>query len=66
MVSIFIGYCFYFALLLPLSIWLYQLGLPIWRFLVVIALVLIALIIPVFHYARVLWLHIDEVLDPRR
>jgi uncharacterized protein (DUF983 family) len=63
--AIFIGYCFYFAILLPLTFWLYWLGLPLWQIMVAIVITSLVLIIPVFHYARVVWLHIDEVLSPR-
>lgn len=65
MMSVFIGYCFYFVLLIPLAIWLYLWGLPLWQFMVVITLVSVVLMAPIFHYARVVWLHIDEWLDPR-
>ncbi len=65
MMSVFIGYCFYFVLLIPLAIWLYLLGLPLWQFMVAITLVSVVLMTPIFHYARVVWLHVDEWLDPR-
>ena len=65
LMAIVFGYFFYLAVLMPLSIWLYRMETPIWQFVVVITVVSVVLIPPVFHYARVLWLHIDEVLDPR-
>jgi uncharacterized protein (DUF983 family) len=65
LMAIVFGYFFYLAVLMPLSIWLYRIRLPMWQFVTVITVVSIVLIPPVFHYARVLWLHIDEVLDPR-
>jgi hypothetical protein len=52
-------------LLLPLTFWLYWLGLPLWQIMVTVILVSIALVVPIFHYARVVWLHIDELLSPR-
>jgi hypothetical protein len=62
--AIFIGYCLYLLLLIPLCFWLYTLGLPILQIMAAIVVFSILLIAPVFHYARVIWLHIDEVLSP--
>jgi uncharacterized protein (DUF983 family) len=65
LMAIVFGYFFYLAVLMPLSIWLYRMRVPMLSFVIVITVVSIVLIPPVFHYARVIWLHIDEVLDPR-
>lgn len=62
--SIFIGYCFYLALLIPVAFLLYWLGLSLWQLMAIITGVSILLIPPIFHYARVVWLHIDELLSP--
>jgi uncharacterized protein (DUF983 family) len=62
--AIFIGYCFYWVLLIPLAYGLYLLGLPLWQLMAIIIFLSIVLIPPVFHYARVVWLHIDEILSP--
>jgi len=62
--AIFVGYCFYLVLLIPLAFWLYRQGLPLWQLMAIVIVVSIALILPVFRYARVVWLHIDELLSP--
>ena len=31
-----------------------------------IGIALVLLIVPTFHYARVLWMYVDQMLDPRR
>lgn len=64
LMSIFIGYCIYFALLIPLTFWLYLLDLPLWELMTIIIIASIILVPLVFHYARVIWLHIDEWLSP--
>lgn len=63
MMSVFVGYVMYFAILGPVSLVLYLMGTPLLTLLAIIG-ALAAL--PIFVYARVIWLHIDEVLDPRR
>jgi uncharacterized protein (DUF983 family) len=65
LMAIVFGYGFYLLVLMPLLMWLYQLRVSLWQFVIAITVLSIALIPPVFHYARVIWLHIDEVLDPR-
>lgn len=65
LMSIVMGYFIYLAVLLPLSIWVYQARWPIWQYILLITVLSVVMITPVFHYARVIWLHIDEVLDPR-
>ena len=65
LMAIVFGYAFYLLVLMPLLVWLYRLEVTLGQFVIIITVVSVALIPPVFHYARVLWLHIDEVLDPR-
>lgn len=65
MMAVFIGYCIYFVLLIPLSVYLYFRQIPTWQFVGIITVASVLLIFPTFHYARVIWLHVDEVLDPR-
>jgi hypothetical protein len=66
LMAIFIGYALDVALLIPLNliIWIFE---PPALWYVYISAAALALTAPwVFRYARVLWLHIDELLDPHR
>lgn len=65
LMSIFFGYVIDFLLVLPLVIALYLLRAPLWAYLVGVLIILIPLAPLVFRYARILWLHLDELLDPR-
>jgi uncharacterized protein (DUF983 family) len=63
--SMFVGYAGGFLLLIPSAIWLYVLGVSVPVF-AVIVLVEMAVLWPlIFRYARIIWMHIDQVLDPR-
>lgn len=63
--AIFFGYILGFIAVLPLNIWLYIIEAPpIWFLIGTIGL--LTLISPiVFRYSRALWMHLDEMLDPR-
>jgi uncharacterized protein (DUF983 family) len=64
--SMFIGYTTGFLVLAPTAILLYLLNVSILLFSVVIV-VETALLTPlIFRYARLSWMHADQVLDPRR
>ncbi len=63
--SIFMGYVIYFIFLLPVSIALFLAGVSLRPFLIIIGILIVVLIPLVFHYGRILWLHLDELLDPR-
>lgn len=63
--AIFFGYLLGFLAVLPVSIALYLLSAPASWFLVGISATLVLLSPLIFRYARVLWMHLDEVLDPR-
>ena len=63
--SIFMGYVIYFVLLFPFLLVLYFAGVPMQTFLIIAGVALVLLVPVVFHYGRVLWLHVDEILDPR-
>lgn len=65
MMSVFVGYVIYFAILGPISLLLYFLETPLLTILLVMGLLIALLAIPIFIYSRVIWLHIDELLDPR-
>lgn len=62
--AIFIGYLLNGLVLGPMilyGIWTDRLQQMLWP--VIAAVVLLAL--PTFRYARVMWMHMDEVMDPR-
>ena len=65
MMSVFIGYVIGAFIALPICLALYFLDAPFaWYFIFTIGIFL--LLIPlIFRYARLIWMHIDEVLDPR-
>lgn len=63
--AIFFGYILGFLAILPLNVLLYiREAPPIW-FLIGTLLSLILLSPLIFRYSRALWMHIDEMLDPR-
>ncbi|MCB9418746.1 MAG: DUF983 domain-containing protein [Ardenticatenaceae bacterium] len=66
MMSVFIGYVMAVAALVPIAIYLYVNDASVTWYLLALLPTLLILSPIIFHYARVLWLHIDEVLDPRR
>lgn len=64
--SMLIGYVVGFLILVPTAVLLYFLNVDLLVFSTVI-IVESALMWPlVFRYARILWMHADQVLDPRR
>ena len=66
MMAIFFGYVLGFLAVLPFCIILFLNDAPIiWYF--VVSLVVLLLLSPfIFRYSRVLWMHLDELMDPRR
>lgn len=66
MMAIFIGYILSIVVVLPVLLVLYLIDVPLYVYLAGAALVLILLSPAIFRYARVIWLHTDEILDPRR
>lgn len=65
LMSMFVGYAVGFLVLLPSAVWMALGDTSILRFSVVITLETILLWPFVFRYSRVIWMHIDQVLDPR-
>ena len=65
MMSVFVGYVIYFVALGPLSFFLYWQQLSPMTLFVLLGTLAVLLAVPVFIYARVIWLPIDELLDPR-
>ena len=66
MMAIFVGYVLSIALLAPVLLALYLIGVTLYVYVLASVLVLFLLSPFIFRYGRVIWLHIDEILDPRR
>lgn len=65
MMSIFFGYIIGFIIMVPILVALFLMKVPIVVYFIVSTVVLIPISPLIFRYSRVLWLHIDEILDPR-
>lgn len=63
--AIFFGYIIGFVAILPLNILLYIYEAPPIWFLIGTLLLLTVLSPLIFRYSRALWMHLDEMLDPR-
>jgi uncharacterized protein (DUF983 family) len=63
--AMFAAYTLGFLLLIPSAVWLYWLdvSLPIFSLVIIAEIVLLWPLI--FRYSRVLWLHADQLIDPR-
>ena len=67
MMSVFVGYVMSFFIAVPTLIIMYLTMTPtIWEYVFGALLVLLIFSPLVFHYARVVWMHLDELMDPRR
>lgn len=67
MMSVFVGYVMGFFIVIPLLLLLYLTVKPtLTGYLLATAVILVLAIPFIFHYARVIWLHLDELMDPRR
>jgi uncharacterized protein (DUF983 family) len=66
LMAMFVGYVFDLFLCAPLVVWLLINEAPLSWYLVSLPICLIVFAQPVFRYARVVWMHLDELLDPRR
>ncbi|MFZ1771992.1 MAG: DUF983 domain-containing protein [Caldilinea sp.] len=64
--SMFIGYTAGFLVLTPTAVLLYFLDVSIPVFSLVIILEALILTPLIFRYARIIWMHADQMLDPRR
>lgn len=63
--SMFIGYAAGFLLLVPSAFYLFWINASIAFFITVIVLETLLLWPLIFRYSRVLWMHMDQVMDPR-
>lgn len=66
MMSVFIGYVMYGVILAPVALVLYFQQVPMQTSFIIMGVLIAVLTLPVFIYARVIWLYIDELLDPRK
>lgn len=65
MVSVFLGYVLYGVVLIPLTLALYFQQVPANISFPLVGVIVVLMALPVFIYARVIWLYLDELLDPR-
>lgn len=64
--SMFIAYTLGFLLIIPLAVLLFFLDTPILVFTAVVILFFVVVWPVLFRYSRILWMHVDQLLDPRR
>jgi uncharacterized protein (DUF983 family) len=64
--AMFIAYTLGFVAIAPLSLYLYFQEASTLRFSVIIGTVIVVLWPLIFRYSRILWLHADQLMDPRR
>lgn len=64
MMSVFVGYVIYFAIIIPTILAWFFLEWEIWPTVIGLALVCLTIAPFVFRISRIVWLHIDEVIDP--
>jgi hypothetical protein len=63
--AMFAAYALGFLLLIPSAIWLYFQGVSLGIFSAVVIGEVVVLWPLIFRYSRIIWLHVDQVLDPR-
>lgn len=63
--AIFFGYIFGFLVILPLNVVLYLIEAPLIWFGIGTLATLTLLSPLIFRYSRAMWMHLDEMLDPR-
>ncbi len=64
MMSVFIGYVMGAVIMAPILLALYLLNVPGWWYAAASGL-LVPLSPLIFRYSRLIWLHLDELFDPR-
>ncbi len=63
--SMFFAYVLGFLIIAPLALYLYVRGVSTLWFLVIVSATLLLLWPIIFRYSRVMWMHADQLLDPR-
>ncbi len=67
MMSVFVGYVMSVFFTVPVMAIIYWTIRPsVWGYLIGVIIALLLAFPIIFHYARVIWLFIDQLLDPRR
>jgi uncharacterized protein (DUF983 family) len=66
LMAMFVGYMLALGALAPVALLLYFRDASPRAYIIAIGVTLAVLSPLVFRYARIIWMHIDEVLDPRR
>jgi uncharacterized protein (DUF983 family) len=67
MMAVFVGYVMSFFIAVPALVVVYFTLRPSpWGYLWWTLLILLLAMPFIFHYARVVWMHLDELMDPRR
>jgi uncharacterized protein (DUF983 family) len=64
--AMFFAYVLGFLIITPVALYLYIRGTTTVEFSVVISVILLVIWPWIFRYSRVLWMHVDQLLDPRR
>jgi uncharacterized protein (DUF983 family) len=64
--AMFVAYAIGFLFIIPTAIYLYFLDVSVPVFSVIILVEMVVLWPLIFRYSRVIWLHIDQLIDPRR
>lgn len=67
MMAVFVGYVMGFAIVIPVLLLLYLAVRPsMWGYIIGGVVTLLLAIPFIFHYARVIWMHLDQLMDPRQ
>jgi uncharacterized protein (DUF983 family) len=64
--AMFVAYAIGFLFIIPTAIYLYFLNVSVPVFSVIILVEMAVLWPLIFRYSRVIWLHIDQIIDPRQ
>jgi uncharacterized protein (DUF983 family) len=63
--AMYLAYGLGVLILVPLTVWLMALDVSVWWIALIAELQIVVCSPLLFRYSRVLWLHLDEILDPR-
>ena len=66
MMSVFIGYVLNLLILVPVVLVMLLNDVPLSWYAIGLALFLLFIYPLVFRYARVIWMHLDQLMDPRK
>ncbi len=63
--AMFVAYVFGFVIFAPLALYLYFTGVPALPFSLIMVAVLLVSWPFIFRYSRIIWMHVDQMIDPR-